>query len=459
MPDTDHHTGDGNAGQHEGGYLVTSFPRAPLLGEAAFAGLTGDVVNAISPTSEADPAALLLHFLTMLGNAIGDGLYVNIDGARHTTRLHTIIVGDAALGRKGTAGGQIKALMREALPKWYKNTLLSGVRSAESIVSVVDDEQGQTNDLMLYYPEFGDLLVAMNNKKDIANVLKMAYDGDDLEVRTKNKNGWRTATHANISMIGHVTPGILTKYLSDMDIESGFANRLLYGLVQRSGSKPWPKPLDEAITEGLADRIDDIVRWGWSFALEATDPISTHLYKYFNARKFRPKREIHLSDGARSYYEDMYDRLTIRRPGTVGALSTRAPSNVIRMALIYAVAEKSSSIDVSHMASAEAVWRYCEESAAQIFDSFTGDREIDRILQQMEIAPENVLSRNDILNIFNRNLSVKRIDAIIERLLNTGDVTSYKGETGPKGGRPPTFYRLTRKRDNEETPSALTASS
>jgi hypothetical protein len=43
----------------------------PKIDAEAFHGLAGDVVDAIAPHAEADPVALLLHYLVMAGNIIG----------------------------------------------------------------------------------------------------------------------------------------------------------------------------------------------------------------------------------------------------------------------------------------------------------------------------------------------------------------------------------------------------
>lgn len=52
---------------------------------AAYYGLAGDVVRTIAPHSEADPVAILVQFLTAVGNAIGRGPYYQVEGDRHGT--------------------------------------------------------------------------------------------------------------------------------------------------------------------------------------------------------------------------------------------------------------------------------------------------------------------------------------------------------------------------------------
>jgi hypothetical protein len=80
----------------------------PAMEAEAFHGLAGQVVDAIAPTTEADPVAILAHFLVEAGNAIGRNSYCIADGARHYPNLYAVIVGDSSKGRKGTAARRVE---------------------------------------------------------------------------------------------------------------------------------------------------------------------------------------------------------------------------------------------------------------------------------------------------------------------------------------------------------------
>ena len=57
-------------------YVTDNFPTIkawPIMPADAYIGLSGEVVRTIEPHTEADPAALLLQFLTFFGNAAGHG--------------------------------------------------------------------------------------------------------------------------------------------------------------------------------------------------------------------------------------------------------------------------------------------------------------------------------------------------------------------------------------------------
>ena len=59
----------------------------PALNPSALHGLAGDVVRAISPHSEADPAAILGQYLTAVGNALGRGAFYQVEGDQHPPNL------------------------------------------------------------------------------------------------------------------------------------------------------------------------------------------------------------------------------------------------------------------------------------------------------------------------------------------------------------------------------------
>src|SRR5437762_2660037 len=75
----------------------------PDLDPAALYGLPGEVATALAEETEADPAALLLVFLTMFGSAAGPQPHVWFGQAAQPARLFLLLVGKAAKGRKGTA--------------------------------------------------------------------------------------------------------------------------------------------------------------------------------------------------------------------------------------------------------------------------------------------------------------------------------------------------------------------
>ena len=116
----------------------------------------------------------------------------------------------------------------------------------------------------------------------------------------------------------------------------------------------------------------------------------------------------------------------------VGALTSRAEAQVLRLSMIYALLDGEKLVRVPHLLAALAVWDYCEASVQYIFGQSLGDPAADAILEALKAAPGG-LTRTEINNLFGRNLSADRLQAAIGELLRLGFIGIAKSETG---GRP-----------------------
>jgi hypothetical protein len=391
----------------------------PVLDEGALIGLPGEVVRAIEPHTEADPVALLLHFLVMFGSAIGDGPHLRIGYTWHPARLFALIVGDAAIGRKGTAGDAIERLMELAVPDWYEHLLMRGAQSAEAIIAHVDDNADDSR-LLILETEFGRLLSTMARRGNLSSTLKSAFDGKPLAAETKRAQTSLRATRAHIAVIGHITPAELAERLSDTDVSSGFASRFLYAVVVRSKRLPGGDGLDDDAVDKLATKIRDIVERTREIALGMTDPISAALHDHFGTM---PRVELAMTSAFRWRWEQLYaGPLDEHLPGAAGIVTDRAAAHVLRLAVTYALADETTPmrVDVEHLDAAYAVWRYCVESAQQIFGGVTGSSDADRVLRELQRVSGHKLSRSDVWSIFGRHASKAKISLVVEQLLDTG---------------------------------------
>jgi hypothetical protein len=111
----------------------------PALDDAAFYGLSGEIVRTIEPHSEADPAALLIQALTLSGNIIGQAPHYQIESDNHHANLFCVLVGESAKARKGTSLGRIRAVAKVADESWADNRLKNGLSSGEGLINEVRD--------------------------------------------------------------------------------------------------------------------------------------------------------------------------------------------------------------------------------------------------------------------------------------------------------------------------------
>jgi hypothetical protein len=100
-----------------------------------------------------------------------------------------------------------------------------------------------------------------------------------------------------------------------------------------------------------------------------------------------------------------------------GAATNRAEAQVLRLSVLYAMLDSSEAIRAEHLLAALAVWRYAEQSARWLFGDAVGDPIADTILAALRQRP---MTRNDLYNLFGRNVSRSRIEQALGLLARLG---------------------------------------
>jgi hypothetical protein len=394
-------------------------PAWPVMHEAAYYGLAGEVVDTIAPHSEADPVAILLQFLVAFGNAVGLSPYYQVEGDKHRAKLFVVTSGATSKGRKGTALGRIRQLMAIADPDWERDSIQTGLSSGEGVIFHVRDpistlgKDGKTEQvdagvtdkrLMLLAEEFaGTLRVMERAGNTLSPVLRDAWGTSRLQTLTKNSP--IKATDSHISIIGHVTDDELRAVLTKVEMANGFANRFLFARVKRSKLLPHGGHLDFATLQELGEQVAE------------------------RLTQARTLGRITMTDAAAEAWEKTYPSLSGDRPGLLGAVLGRAEAQVIRLALIYALLDNKTQIDLPHLRAALAVWAFCEDSATQIWGDMIGDDVSDTIFAALKTAGSTGLRRTEMSNLFSRHVPSARITTVLETLQRAGKAERVPGHT------------------------------
>ena len=106
---------------------------------------------------------------------------------------------------------------------------------------------------------------------------------------------------------------------------------------------------------------------------------------------------------ARDLWHSVYEHLTRSRPGTFGAVTSRAEAQVLRLSLLFALLDESKIVRRPHLEAAIALWRYAEESTQFIFGNSTGDPVVDQVFELVTNMPG--ISRTEIYKKFSRHIS------------------------------------------------------
>lgn len=401
---------------------ITGWPTP--LDEEAFHGLAGEVVRAIDPHTEADPAAILMQFLVGFGSLVGRHPYVVLEADRHYTNLFVVLVGETAKARKGTSWGRVRHLVAQVDQEWANTRIMGGLSSGEGLIHEVRDrveKQGKVVDegvddkrLLIVEPEFSNVLKQANNPKNIlSGVLRQAWESGDLRNLVVQQP--RRATGAHVSVIGHITRDELLRQISETDAANGFGNRFLWVCVKRS--KELPRGGGLVDFTGLLGRLRSSV----GFARRCDDEL-------------KPDEEAWVD------WESFYGPLSAGKPGLLGAMIARGEPLVMRLAKLYALLDQSSVIRVEHVRAGLAVWQYCEDSARYIFGERLGDPTADAILAALRARPAGMTRTEVSVNVFSRNKSAEEISRALNRLLSQGLVAVTTVETA---GRSAEIWRAT----------------
>lgn len=395
----------------------------------AYHGLAGDIVRALDPHTEADPVGVLVQLLLMFGNVVGRGPHYAVEGDRHHTNQFAVLVGPTAAGRKGTSFGRVRELFADLDRDWLDTRVVSGTSSGEGLVWIVRDpitkrervggrkgespsfeeveaDPGEPDKrVVVYEPEFAQVLKQTERQGNTASVyVRQFWDGREV-VQSLVKNNPAKATAAHLSMIGHITPEELVRYLTATETANGFANRFPFVCVQRSKHLPDGAALDPAVLAPLKGRLAEAV----AFA--------------------RTVGEVTRHPSARGLWHGVYPILTGERAGLVGALTARAAPHVLRLALLYALLDRSPVIRPVHLMAGIALWDYCERSVGFLFAGRTGNPVADEVRDRLRAAPAG-LTRTELVAALGRHQFGDKLTQALLTLEGAGLARREKVKTG-----------------------------
>ncbi len=414
----------------------TDWPAAP--DPAVYHGPIGEFVRSVAPYTEADPIGILLTCMVGFGNVVGREPGYPVDRHnRHGANEFVVLAGPSATGRKGTAVNTSRGLMRLVDPEHDAERVKSGLSSGEGLAwhvrdpveSMVPVKEGgrvarhqreitdvgvQDKRLLCVEPEFGRTLKAAGREGcTLTAAVRDAFDGVPFGSMTK-ANAVK-ATNSHISIIGCITKEEWDRRVTEEDMSNGFCNRFLLAAVRRANRLPFGD--DGAMPEAT------------EFAVRLQMAVN-------HARRVG---DVGWSPEARPIWGRAYDRLTAERPGRYGALTSRAEAHVIRLSLIFALADCASSIAPAHLRAALELWSYCERTARWLAGDQTGDSVADKVLDLLRQTPGEWVRRSDVRRVvLNNRGSRAALDLPLGRLLRWGLAERRREKTA---GRPVEFWR------------------
>ena len=428
---------------------------------ACLYGLVGDIARAASATTEANPYAVALNAQAYIGCCLGRGAYMPVGNTRHHPRLFGLHVGRSSRGRKGEAMSllhRIDMALRAASPDLAPQVHRGGLSSREGLAYLIHDgfcegrnEVKPIHDKRLWIIESEFANVLQQTKRDgntLSAALRDCWDGVGIKPATKSNR--ISASHPHISLSAAVTPAELLSLIEARELSNGFANRFIVIFNERQQLVPFPRATPQSEVDGLAARLADVLR-------------------FCGAERWvdREHLQISLTPEAAKLYGDLY-RVELNRcdsgPMVASLLERRAPV-LLRIAMLFALTDKTTLVNEAHIMAALAWVRYWSDSVKFIFSSAAGEdaqREVTGAAAKIAdyLREHGRKSRTAIsTECFHGKLSKDRLDDALSELLQatppTIIVESEARKTGP--GTATKFYVLAAKSAKCEEPCGFPA--
>jgi hypothetical protein len=329
------------------------WPLPPRLTGFAYHGPIGKIVRAMDPHTEAEPVAILVQGLVACGNIIGSRPFLVIQGAHHHLNLNAVIVGPTSAGRKGTAWQCARMIFDGIDPAWTTDRLKYDLNTPEGLIHAVRDpalpktgKEGEVLDpgvedkrLLAFLDEFSTVFRRLGR---LSPVIRSAWGHNDLQILTKHTA--QKATQPHVSILGHMTPFEIPNSLC-VEVYNGFANRFLWVMSRKSKRLPGSPGPDVEALRPLIQEVAEAVAFAKSVG------------------------EMRMSDAAAKRWAkiDCCHGDDRDLPPVFQAVTGRALPQMLRIAMLYALMDKSAVIEIPHLKAARVIWRYVEGSIRCLF--------------------------------------------------------------------------------------------
>jgi Protein of unknown function (DUF3987) len=359
----------------------------PTWSDDVLYGLAGQIVKRASEYSEAHPSGMYLDLLISLGSIFGRNVHFSFGATKHFTNEFLARVGATSDSRKGTGRDTIDAITKLLDPAWFKDRVMSGFGSAESIVHHLRDPfEQQVKNNKAAGPEFRTITVpGITDKRlcvregELASIFQLAskgesradivfrdgWDGKTIQNLVKGKGADGVSLSAqclepHLSISGDTTISELKRKMPPGSDQNGFGNRFLYCFVYRTKKCPLGGPEIDWAPEII--RLFDVVKFA------------------------REQKRVPLSKAAENVWTRMYLQLDEEKlSGVAGSMTARAAAHIRRLALILTLTDLSPVTETKHLKAARRLWDYCQESAKFIFSGSTN--ELDSIVDFVRRGP------------------------------------------------------------------------
>jgi hypothetical protein len=355
----------------------TARPAPSPMAPEAFNHAIGRYILETDQYTRASRHARLIDMMIKMAAYIGRAAYSTFGARTIRAILFGVLVGKTGSGCKGETAAESDLVF-----EFLGLKVLRSFGSGEALIkALADPESDSTVDpitgeipmqwidkpTMLECEEYVNILIAASRESStFSGNLRMAFDGKPMECRVKGET--LIASNYHLCINGHITPEEIALRLSGTEKTNGYVNRIAW--CHSQGDKklnPFRMTVEERnrisqlkrdTAEKFAEELKTTRDWLLSLHPDGEIPAMMHGTEI----GFTQCGQDAMADFT-DYYEEFLETCPYEN------LIARGLVIVYRLALVIAVLHRSLVITAEHVQSAKAIWQYCQDSAAYIFNS------------------------------------------------------------------------------------------
>ncbi|MER6811593.1 DUF3987 domain-containing protein [Spirillospora sp. NPDC000708] len=388
----------------------------PTVSGAAYAGPFGRISAAIDPHTEGDRVGVLVTLLSAFSAVIGHDVKV-AHGKSQPLGFWPVLVGPTGKGRKGTAHGAAMQVLNVAYAGFMDTQQVEGCpRTGEGLVATLAEKAvGDVAMPVFLVEEEGDNLIdAAKRSKTLGVAFRKAWDGSTVTNITKADS--ITVKRPHVGFVMHVQPKNWGAISGTKDATGGTYNRFFPVYVERSKRVRLSQARTPSeVVVPLARELRDMAAYAVNVS-EVTMPAD-------------------VEDVFESKHRPVVEALTLGTEA-LAQYAERALAYMLRLAALYALADKRDLINVRDLDAATALVTYMVDTVTHVLpdaQSANGDLPV-RVANWIREAGEDGRTSSEIL----RRYGIKReeLDMIV-----AGDPHLKVGRGAYTGGRRAEVFR------------------
>ena len=282
-------------------------------------------LDLVAPCTEAPPAFHLASALAISGSIVGRRAWVEYAG-RLYPNLYLLLIGSAGTSRKSTAMRLAESWRGVAEGVAFWNPPFSVIRDATTSAFLLKHLNDNPTTLLVL-DEYARLLKTTRRDyaADVPSLILSLYTGDPVEHNVASGTTRVEAPH--FSILAGIQPGVLATEMAGDGLRSGFVSRFLHFPGEGQDFNPFPPGADRVGIARLFRELD-------AFADVAG--------------------VVPMTSTARDQWADWYvnDKKRPVSSEAEDAARVRLADNALKVALLYAVSEGESFINVYHLGAA-----------------------------------------------------------------------------------------------------------